>query len=90
MSEPRILYDDSVVLALEKPAGLHTFSRRPGEMSLAAWLVIDEVPVTGTCKSCGKHFSVEETYVIQCPLCGSFSFTVETGRELNVAELEVE
>ncbi len=55
-----------------------------------AVLIIDEVPVSGTCKSCGKHFSVEETYVIQCPLCGSFSFTVETGRELNVAELEVE
>jgi len=28
--------------------------------------------------------------VIQCPLCGSMSFKVETGRELNIVEMEVD
>lgn len=55
-----------------------------------AILIINEVPVTGTCNSCGKHFTVDEAYVIQCPLCGSMSFAVETGRELNISEMEVE
>lgn len=39
MTLPRILYEDRAVLALEKPAGQHTFSRRPGEPSLGAWLL---------------------------------------------------
>jgi len=55
-----------------------------------ATLIIDEVPVAGTCNDCGKHFTVDEAYVIQCPLCGSLSFKLETGRELNISELEVE
>jgi hydrogenase nickel incorporation protein HypA/HybF len=63
---------------------------KPGTIAENAVLIIDEVPVTGTCNSCGKHFTVDETYVIQCPLCESMSFKVETGRELNIAEMEVE
>jgi hydrogenase nickel incorporation protein HypA/HybF len=65
-------------------------SLKPGTIAGNAVLVIDEIPVTGTCNSCGKHFTVDEAYVVQCPLCGSISFNVETGRELNISEMEVE
>ncbi len=55
-----------------------------------AELIIDHVPVTGTCAGCGERFSVDEAYVIQCPHCGGMSLTIETGRELNISEMEVE
>jgi hydrogenase nickel incorporation protein HypA/HybF len=63
---------------------------KTGTIAEDAVLVIDEIPVSGVCNSCGKSFTVDEAYVVQCPLCGSMSFKVETGRELNIAEMEVE
>ncbi len=63
---------------------------KTGTIAEHALLIIDEIPVTGTCNDCGKHFTVDEAYVIQCPLCGGLSLKVETGRELNIAEMEVE
>jgi hydrogenase nickel incorporation protein HypA/HybF len=54
-----------------------------------ATLTIEEIPVGGFCDNCKKHFTVDEAYVIACPLCGSLSFKIETGRELNVDEVEV-
>ncbi len=55
-----------------------------------AVLIIDEVPVSGSCAGCGRRFSVDEAYLIQCPFCGSMSINVETGRELNIVEMDVE
>lgn len=63
---------------------------KTGTIAEKAVLTIDEIPVSGICNSCGKNFTVEEAYVIQCPLCGSMSFKVETGRELNIVEMEVD
>jgi len=60
-----------------------------GTIAEKAVLIIDEIPVSGFCKSCKKKFTVEEKYVIVCPLCGNLSFQVETGRELNIDEIEV-
>lgn len=60
-----------------------------GTIAEKASLSIEEVPVTGICNSCGSNFTVEEAYVIYCPLCGSVALQVETGRELDVCELEV-
>jgi len=54
-----------------------------------ATLTIEEIPVGGFCDNCKKQFTVDEAYVIECPLCGSTSFKIETGRELNVDEVEV-
>lgn len=62
---------------------------KPGTIAEKAVLTIIEVPVSGFCKGCGKHFTVEEKYVLECPLCGDPSFQVETGRELNIDEMEV-
>ncbi|MEW6001345.1 MAG: hydrogenase maturation nickel metallochaperone HypA [Nitrospirota bacterium] len=54
-----------------------------------ASLTIEEVPVSGFCNNCKGSFSVEETFVICCPSCGDLSIRVDTGRELNIEEMEV-
>jgi hydrogenase nickel incorporation protein HypA/HybF len=55
----------------------------------AAVLTIEEVPVAGHCRICLADFRVEEKYVFNCPHCGSGSFTVSSGRELEMREMEV-
>jgi hydrogenase nickel incorporation protein HypA/HybF len=72
---------DSLLFAFE--------ALKPGTIAEKAVLTIVEVPVSGFCDTCNKDFTVDEKYVISCPLCGGKSFRVETGRELNIDELEV-
>jgi hydrogenase nickel incorporation protein HypA/HybF len=55
----------------------------------AATLTIEEVPVAGHCHVCETDFSVAEKYVFNCPNCGGTSFTVFSGRELDIREMEV-
>jgi hydrogenase nickel incorporation protein HypA/HybF len=62
---------------------------KPGTIAEKAVLTIEEIPVSGFCKKCDKKFTVEEAYIISCPMCGDTSFKVETGRELNIDEMEV-
>lgn len=54
-----------------------------------ATVMIDEIPVGGLCGSCGKDFVTEEAYVLCCPECGSASFKINTGRELEIVDMEV-
>jgi hydrogenase nickel incorporation protein HypA/HybF len=54
-----------------------------------AQLYIEMVPVGGSCSDCRKVFEVSEAYVIKCPLCGSPSFKIEKGYELDIVEMEV-
>ena len=63
---------------------------KAGTLAAAASLIIEEVPVSGHCNDCNADFTVSEKYVLCCPLCGSLSFTVNSGRELNIVELEVD
>jgi len=72
---------DSLLFAFE--------TMKIGTIAEKASLIIDEIPVSGFCNSCKSNFTVEDAYVISCPNCGNVSFQVETGRELNVAEMEV-
>ncbi|MBE0426997.1 MAG: hydrogenase maturation nickel metallochaperone HypA [Nitrospirae bacterium] len=60
-----------------------------GTVAENASLTIDEVPVSGFCESCKSYFTVEEAYILSCPLCGDRIFRVETGRELNIYEMDV-
>lgn len=60
-----------------------------GTIAEKASLTIDEVPVSGFCHSCRSNFTVEEAYVLSCPMCGKSSFRLETGRELTICEMEV-
>ncbi len=55
-----------------------------------ARLIVEEIPVSGICNNCKNTFTANENYVLSCPLCGSLSFKILTGRELDIVELEVE
>jgi hydrogenase nickel incorporation protein HypA/HybF len=60
-----------------------------GTIAEKARLIIDEIPVSGFCNTCNDNFTVEETYALFCPRCGGTSFRLETGRELDLSEMEV-
>jgi hydrogenase nickel incorporation protein HypA/HybF len=55
-----------------------------------ATLSIEEMPVAGRCSACGSDFTSSESFVVCCPECGSESFTIHGGRELDIKELEVD
>jgi len=52
--------------------------------------IIDTIPLGGTCNECGRQFETEEGYILACPFCGSSSFTIRQGYELEVVDMEVE
>jgi hydrogenase nickel insertion protein HypA/hydrogenase assembly chaperone HypC/HupF len=55
-----------------------------------ATMTIEIVPVGGTCRSCGRDFDVPDSpYVFSCPLCGSSSFDISRGREMEIADMEM-
>lgn len=54
-----------------------------------AKLIIDIVPLGGSCSGCGRDFEVEEAYVLNCPRCGSDTFRIDKGREMEIVEMEV-
>jgi hydrogenase nickel incorporation protein HypA/HybF len=60
-----------------------------GTIAEKAILNIAEVPVSAFCESCKKNFTVDEAFVIVCPMCGNISLRIETGRELYIEEMEV-
>ena len=55
-----------------------------------AQLVIEHVPVGGVCNECKKEFIVDDVqYVFSCPLCGSKSFQITSGREMEIVDMEI-
>ena len=62
---------------------------KTGTIAEKAVLTIEEVPVGGFCEGCKMTFTVEEKYVLSCPKCGNTSFRLNTGRELNIVDMEV-
>jgi hydrogenase nickel incorporation protein HypA/HybF len=64
-------------------------SMKVGTIAEQASLNIEEIPVSGFCSTCNSHFTVDEAYVLCCPHCQGVSIRVDTGRELNVDEMEV-
>lgn len=53
-----------------------------------ARLFIDIISLGGFCGGCGKEFEVEGAYVLRCPLCGSGSFKINRGYEMEIVEME--
>lgn len=49
---------------------------------------IEEIPVHGSCQSCGKAFVVKD-FLFCCPICQSGQIEVTQGYELEIAYLEV-
>ena len=54
-----------------------------------AELIIESVPLGGVCTACESDFDVEDTYVLNCPRCGSTTFTIRRGYEMEIVEMEV-
>jgi len=53
-----------------------------------AELVINEIPLVGRCRACGRSFEYKEI-ALGCPECGSTSVDIKSGLELKVTEIEV-
>lgn len=60
-----------------------------GTIAEGATFAWEEVPVRCRCRPCDIEFS-PEGYVYRCPECGEPTSEVVAGRELTVAEIEVE
>jgi hydrogenase nickel incorporation protein HypA/HybF len=73
---------DSLIFAFE--------SAKDNTVAKNATLTIETVPVGGTCHDCKKEFTVEDVqYVFSCPLCGSKSFEITSGREMEIVDMEI-
>lgn len=62
---------------------------KEGSIAGNAVLNIEEVPVSGYCSDCNSNFTVEEEYVVSCPVCGGSSFRITAGREMDIIDMEV-
>ena len=59
-----------------------------GTLADGAELVIERVPLVGTCDSCGRERHIEH-YNFICPDCGG-TMIVKSGRELRVNYIDME
>lgn len=88
----------AVTIRLGKAAGVMpdalTFAfdaLKANTVAAGARLTIETVPVGGTCSSCGREFDAPDDapYVFACPLCGSETFMISRGREMEVVDMEM-
>jgi len=88
---------DSIRVRIGKAAGIMTDSlifafdsAKDNTVAKNATLSVETVPVGGTCHECKKEFTVEGVqYVFSCPLCGSKSFEITRGREMEIVDMEI-
>jgi len=59
-----------------------------GSLLEGARLIINTIPATGLCNSCGS-ISPMETYFDPCPVCGAVTLELRSGDEMRVKDLEV-
>jgi Zn finger protein HypA/HybF involved in hydrogenase expression len=59
-------------------------------LAAEAKLMIENIPLGGSCRGCGSRFVAEEQFILSCPHCGSGDFFLDAGRELDITEIEVE
>ena len=62
---------------------------KSGTVASPAQLIIEHVALGGTCDECGSEFESDERYIFACPACGSSSFKVTRGDELQIIDMEV-
>ena len=60
-----------------------------GTLSQGAELILEMVEPSSFCLECGEEFSHDRFHRI-CPHCGSYETTLLTGRELEIASIEVD
>jgi len=61
----------------------------PGTMAESARLVVEHVPARFSCTTCGKEFVAGELFSL-CPDCQTPSNDLRSGREMELASLEIE
>jgi hydrogenase nickel insertion protein HypA len=84
---------DSIRVRIGKAAGVMPDSlifafdaSKDNTVAKNAKLIIESVPIGGVCKDCEKEFTAADDaqYVFACPLCGSRSFEITRGREMEI------
>ncbi|MBF0566731.1 MAG: hydrogenase maturation nickel metallochaperone HypA [Nitrospirae bacterium] len=55
-----------------------------------AELIVENVPLTGSCGDCLRDFESDTGYVLGCPLCGSGSIKIKSGYEMDLIDIEVD
>jgi hydrogenase nickel incorporation protein HypA/HybF len=88
---------DSVTVRLGKASGVLPESLefafnavKTDTIASNAKLVFEIIPVGGTCSTCHKEFeSQKEPYVLACPHCGSTTFELTKGREMEIVSMEI-
>ncbi|HWR73711.1 MAG TPA: HypC/HybG/HupF family hydrogenase formation chaperone [Nitrospirota bacterium] len=88
---------DSITVRIGKAAGVMPESlqfafdaAKESTPAKNAKLIIETVPVGGRCNDCKKEFDApDENFVTTCPLCGSRSFLIDRGREMDIIEIEM-
>ena len=53
-------------------------------------LLVDIIRLGGHCNECLGDFEVDGNYLLECPLCGSGSFKIERGYEMDILDMEVD
>ncbi|MEK6672653.1 MAG: hydrogenase maturation nickel metallochaperone HypA [Nitrospirota bacterium] len=53
-------------------------------------LLVDIIRLGGHCNECLGDFEVDGNYLLECPLCGSGSFKIERGYEMEIVDMEVD
>jgi hydrogenase nickel incorporation protein HypA/HybF len=88
---------DSIRVRIGKAAGVLPDSlifafdaAKDNTVAKNAQLIVEAVPVGGVCNECKKEFTVDDVqYVFACPLCGSKSFEITSGREMDIVDMEI-
>jgi len=60
-----------------------------GTLAEGAELAVERVPLVGKCHKCGREMPVKD-YNFWCPYCENGVLNIVSGREMQVAYLEVE
>lgn len=55
-----------------------------------AQLLIEEIPLGGICRHCSKTFTTNDQFILACPHCQSNALLLQTGREMEIKDLEVQ
>jgi hydrogenase nickel insertion protein HypA len=63
---------------------------KAGTVADKATMVIEQVPVGGICRECNRNFTVDNAqFVLACPLCGSHAIEIQSGREMEIIDMEI-
>jgi len=88
---------DSITVQIGKAAGILPDSlvfafdaAKESTPAKNATLIVQTIPVGGQCHACKRDFEAnDDPYVFSCPLCGSPSFEITKGREMDIIEMEM-